>query len=402
MKRRILFFNQSREIGGTDTFLVNLLKYWPERTDELSLWCNRGHKGLGLYRELPADLTAIGFPTFHEFVCAADGTRWPAPARLGYKALAYAAKPLFFAAAVLALWRRLAGRQIDVVFANNGGYPGGELCQALTVAARLAGVRKIYMIVHNDPLPPRFPFRWWDRWVVDRLVAASVTEFVTVSRSCAERIGQRRGFSRIRVIYNGIPPERTDRLSLSDKRARLKLAGSERIVGSLGNYEERKGFASLIRAFRAVKNSVPDAKLYIIGSQDFPYFRTLADLVAELELQADVNLLGYLPEAGELIECFDLLAVPSIAYESFGLTSLEAMRYRKAVVAAATGGIPEVVRDGRDGYLVEPGNSEQLASRIIELLRQPERAAALGASGHERLLQHFTAGRMAAEYCALC
>src|SRR5262249_30278025 len=80
---------------------------------------------------------------------------------------------------------------------------------------------------------------------------------------------------------------------------------------------------------------------------------------------------------------------PSI-YEPMGIVNLEAMACETAVVASRVGGIPEVVADGETGYLVEPANAEELASRINELVDDAELASRFGKAGRARAVEHFS------------
>jgi glycosyltransferase involved in cell wall biosynthesis len=81
--------------------------------------------------------------------------------------------------------------------------------------------------------------------------------------------------------------------------------------------------------------------------------------------------------------------------ELLGLTVLEAMASETPVVASRTGGLPEVVRDGETGFLVEPGNVEELGDRIDRLLRDPALARRMGRTAREVVLDQFTWDRTA-------
>jgi glycosyltransferase involved in cell wall biosynthesis len=80
------------------------------------------------------------------------------------------------------------------------------------------------------------------------------------------------------------------------------------------------------------------------------------------------------------------------------LVNLEAMAARKPVVATCFGGAPEIVVDGEAGYIVDPRDTKVFAAKVVELLQNPAKARQFGEAGHRRLLEHFTAERMAQEY----
>jgi alpha-maltose-1-phosphate synthase len=91
-----------------------------------------------------------------------------------------------------------------------------------------------------------------------------------------------------------------------------------------------------------------------------------------------------------------VFAVPSV-YEPLGIVNLEAMACATAVVASRTGGIPEVVVDGETGLLVPPDEPEPLADALNALLRDPDRAAAMGLAGRKRAIAEFSWETIAAQ-----
>ena len=103
-----------------------------------------------------------------------------------------------------------------------------------------------------------------------------------------------------------------------------------------------------------------------------------------------MRFLGYRPDAATLCAGFDVQAVPSLA-EPFGLVVLEAMVRGVPVVASAAGGIPEIVRHGRDGLLVPAGDAAALAAALEQLLADPERRAQLAAEAGRRVRAEFPA-----------
>jgi glycosyltransferase involved in cell wall biosynthesis len=123
------------------------------------------------------------------------------------------------------------------------------------------------------------------------------------------------------------------------------------------------------------------------------YADRLRRRAAELGLAGTVRFLGYVPEAGRHCGEFDVQVVPSWA-ESFGLVTLEALARGVPVVATTAGGSPEIVRDGREGLLVPPGDPAALADRVDRLLASAELRRALGEAGRERVESRFSLDRM--------
>ena len=85
----------------------------------------------------------------------------------------------------------------------------------------------------------------------------------------------------------------------------------------------------------------------------------------------------------------DVVAVPSVCFDSFGRVNIEAMACKKPVVGTCFGGVPEVVQDGVTGYIVNPFNTELMAEKIIDLLKNQEKSEKFGEAGYERAKKYF-------------
>jgi glycosyltransferase involved in cell wall biosynthesis len=109
------------------------------------------------------------------------------------------------------------------------------------------------------------------------------------------------------------------------------------------------------------------------------------------EVQNRVHLLGFVPDAEkkDLLAAGDVFALPSRT-DSFGIVYLEAWLYNKPVVGAHAGGVPEVIADGRDGFLVKFGDTDALAARIEQLLADRALAESFGRAGHAKVLASLT------------
>ena len=147
-----------------------------------------------------------------------------------------------------------------------------------------------------------------------------------------------------------------------------------------------KGHVVLLRALAEARREVPDVELAIAGRGALePALRALAK---ELELDGAVRFLGHVVPVQRAIEEAAIVVVPSLG-EGFGMVALEAMERARPVIAASIGGLGDIVREGETGLLVPPAEVEPLAHAIVELARDPERAARMGRAGRERALVHF-------------
>jgi glycosyltransferase involved in cell wall biosynthesis len=175
--------------------------------------------------------------------------------------------------------------------------------------------------------------------------------------------------SRVRVIGAGV-----DAVHAPAERKRY----DERTVLFIGIDFERKGGATLLEAMRRVRAGIPDARLLIVG----PNARTD---------EPGISWLGHVSSretVHRLLAEATVLALPALC-EPFGLVVTEAMSHGLPVVASNTDAIPEIVEDGRTGYLVERGDAPALADRLASVLASPEQARAMGQAGLKRVRERF-------------
>jgi glycosyltransferase involved in cell wall biosynthesis len=141
---------------------------------------------------------------------------------------------------------------------------------------------------------------------------------------------------------------------------------------------ERKGGPVLLEAFRLLRRVHPEARLTIVGC---------SPQISE----PGVHIEGRVPlaEVPRYYRSASVFCLPTLN-EPFGLVFLEAASFGLPVVATRIGAIPEIVADGKSGYLVEPQNPAELAARLGDLLRDPRRAEQLGAYGREWVSRRYS------------
>jgi phosphatidylinositol alpha-1,6-mannosyltransferase len=193
---------------------------------------------------------------------------------------------------------------------------------------------------------------------------------------------------RVHLLPNALEWETLD--SDGDSSVAALPAGTRLLTVCRLDYTERyKGVDTVIEALPEVIARIPDAQLLIVGS-GIEAVR-LKKLAQSLGVSNRVHFLGSVSDSAlrAYYQACDVFVMPS-AKEGFGFVFLEAMQYSKPVVAANRGGSPEVVQDGVTGLLVQYGDIPQLARALVDLCRDPERRARLGAAGNCRLHEHFT------------
>ena len=208
---------------------------------------------------------------------------------------------------------------------------------------------------------------------------------------------------RIRVIRNGIDTTEYHPDPATDVLERYGIDLRRPYVIFVGRITRQKGVPVLLRAASGLD---PRAQLVLCAGQaDTPELE--AEVTGLVDgLRASRSGVVWIPEMLPKREVIQLLthamvfAIPSI-YEPLGIVNLEAMACGTAVVGSRTGGIPEVVADGETGLLVPPGEPEPLAEALNALIRDPDRAAAMGQAGRKRAVAEFGWAAIAAQTAAL-
>ena len=144
-----------------------------------------------------------------------------------------------------------------------------------------------------------------------------------------------------------------------------------------------------------VRRAVPAAHFLIIG--DGPERPQLEQLAREIEVADCVHFLGTRNDVPDLLGLLDVLLLTS-HNEANPVSILEGLSCGKPVVATRVGSVPESVLDEQVGYLVEPGSIDAMTRRVVELLRDPDLAQALGAAGRRHVVSHWSLERMVEGY----
>ena len=146
----------------------------------------------------------------------------------------------------------------------------------------------------------------------------------------------------------------------------------------VGRDWKRKGGPELVKAFKAVLKVHPDAQLTIVGCSP------------KLDVP-NCNVVGQIPinQASGYYKNGSIFCMPT-KREPFGIVFIEAMRHKLPIVATNIGAIPDFVKEGDNGYLVKPGNIDQLAKTLIDLLGQPDKCQAFGMKGYQIATEKYT------------
>lgn len=198
------------------------------------------------------------------------------------------------------------------------------------------------------------------------------------------------------VVPNGVDTGRLDRWNGTDLRAfrSTYAAPDQEVVLYVGRVVHEKGAHVLVEAMPAIRARRPQAKFVFVGAGDS---RDALRARAESLVGSNVYFTGFVADdvRDRLLKVANVAVFPSL-YEPFGIVALEAIAAQTPVVAAATGGLREVVRNHETGILVTPGDPGALAWGILHTLEHPEWAAARAANAYRAVRDEFAWSRVAA------
>jgi teichuronic acid biosynthesis glycosyltransferase TuaC len=227
----------------------------------------------------------------------------------------------------------------------------------------------------------------WCRRIAQH-VFRSASRVICVSERVRQQVLEGAGANcRTSVVYNGVDPEMFKPAPSSD-------SSDSRNILSIGNLIPIKGHESLLRALAILTPEFSCVNWEIIG--DGPERGRLQSLASEFKIAERIRFLGRQSrsQVAEALKRCTLFVLPS-RYEGLGCVYLEAMAAGKPAIACRGQGIAEVIRDGWNGVLVDPGNDEGLAEAIADLLHDESRRQQMGEAARSTILQGFTLAQQA-------
>ncbi len=268
------------------------------------------------------------------------------------------------------------------------------------VAALLTGSRRPPIVVHTfhghvlrgyfGPVRSLF-FRLLERWLASRTTALVAVSPQVRDDLVSLGIAPRERFAVIRLgieLDERIAAERNGR---AESRRYLGIPDERFAIGWIGRMTPVKRTDDVLVAFKRLRDGAVDATLCMVG--DGPDRAGLEQRAHELGIVRDTLFLGYQEDVAPFYAAFDALVLPS-SNEGTPVTVIEALGAGRPVVATRVGGVPDIVRDGEDGFLVEPGATDELADRLARLAHDPALRERMGKQGRERVLPRYAVDRL--------
>jgi glycosyltransferase involved in cell wall biosynthesis len=366
---RVLYVNHTARVSGGEQSLLTFLPHLPEGIDA-SVACPAGPlrervEELGLQvHQLPGTDGSLKLHPWHTTRALAELTL-----------------------AALTVRRLAADLGADLVHANS--IRAGI---AASMAARLGGAPAIVHV--RDCLPDTRATA-----AVFSVIRSGASLVLANSRYTADALAERAG-PRVDVLHSPVDADRFDPKHADRDRVRAALGvpSESPLAALVGQITPWKGQDTAIRALAHARRERPDLRLLLVGSTKFTtratrydnqtYLRELHALVAELGLEDHVIFAGETADVAGTLAAADLALVPSTE-EPFGRVVIEALAMGLPVIATSVGGPREIIRDGRDGLLIPPGDAEAWGAAIARLAGDGDLRRRMGESGRERVVGEF-------------
>ena len=273
------------------------------------------------------------------------------------------------------IWRYLVAEKPDIVHTHSSkaGFLG-------RLAAKLTRTR---LVVHT---PHLFAFEMEASDILKAFFfrleqfASRMTDMTICVSPCEKETALRLGLVSPKdcsVVLNGvdIPDASVSERNRAQKRKELGLAEDDIVIGSIGRFTRQKGYDYFLAAAKLLADKLPGARFVLIGNGELrgEIERTIKESgIANrcIAVSAHDDFSQYYP-------IFDIFVLTSL-WEGMPYAMLEAMSIGRAVAAFKTGGIADVITDHKDGLLVSPRNTEELASAISTLATEPQKREDLG------------------------
>ena len=268
------------------------------------------------------------------------------------------------------------------------------------VAAVLAGRRAPPIVVHTfhgHVLRGYFgPFRTWFFRLLERWLATRTTALIAVSPQVRDDLVALGVAPAERFVVIRLGIELDERVAgeqngRAESRRYLGIRPERFAVGWIGRMTAVKRTDDVLVAFKRLRDDGVDAVLCLVG--DGPDRPQLEHRARELGVIRDTLFLGYQEDVAPFYAAFDALVLPS-SNEGTPVSAIEALAAGRPVVATSVGGVPDVVQDGVDGFLVETGATDVLADRLAQLARDEGLRERMGRAGRERVLPRYAVARL--------
>jgi len=361
--RVLIVHHEARYYGGAEVLLGHFLAGLSDTNFEIAVALARESR---MASAVPPGIQAVWLPENEKF------------------------SPMKFAAQLRTLARTFKSREFDMV--HGWAARDWELAAAVGVRTRRPAIGTLHDHPRATYISPK-------RQRLMRLVANRALDRVACTSDAVRAACIHHGYSaaKLTVVHNGIPiPPAAEG---PDPDGPLR-------IGFLGVFSEGKGLGSLFEIVDQLSLQLPDGwELNLAGAaQNAAGEHVIASIRARYSGRSwwpRVGWYGWAEDPMEFLREIDVLVCPYAEFEAFGLVLCEAAAASVPVVATRIGAVPEIVEDGRTGWLFEPGDSREGARILAKLIRHPGERIRAGEKARRRVEQKFTIAEMVSGYMNL-
>ncbi len=379
MKKRIVFIDEGRGIGGAEKNLIALLEHLDKERFKPIVILSCKDKFYTILNNLEIKTAIVKTLPFLSISMEFGGKRVLNPFAVVYDLLLILVKSV-------KLYFYLSDKDVSTIQTNGmlEHIYGG-------IAAKWGGTPCIW---YMQDIPSSTLLFQLKKLILNKLAAVLATKVVVVSRA-VNGVFNKQAKDKTSVIYVGIDlPKYKAKTTeeINQIKSKWNIRNAECVIGMVGRLVRWKGHIDFIKAAKIISAEIPNTKFIIVGGTIFGkemYLKHLENLCQRLGIKDKVIFTGFIDDVIEPLSIIDLFIQCSIHPDPCPLTVLEAGALKKVIVATDIGGIPEIIENGRDGILVEPNNPQALANEIINLIKFPQRQRLLGEMIYKKIIRKF-------------
>lgn len=349
-------------VGGIEWYVYNISRELAKRGHEVHVYATDTYRGKKI---LPADEVVEGIRVH----------RVPLWLNLSHRAKVWRG-----------LYDLLIRGDFDVIHTYDYGQPHSYVAVKAGKAAKKPVVLTVFDVhsMISRPFSKRFLMKLFDKYFARFTLRNATMILARASKLVDPLLTMGTSKEKIGVTPSGISKEALHLADGSEFRKKYGVKGP--LILYLGRLHPTKGLRYLIEAFPMILKDFPEAKIVMVGPDQVGYRNELVRLAENLKVE---NYVLFLPPIYNLNEKMTVYAACNVfvlpsGYEGFGQVLIEAMAQGKPVVATKVGGIPDLVKDGREGFLIRYGAASDIANSVVKLLSDERLAVEMGRRGRKR------------------
>ena len=366
--------------GGVARFAINLINNWPDKDTRFIVFTNKENTIL----EEQINNSTVQYVYFNFKTVNSDMGVKRGLLKKIYRQTIF--KYGFFITCYFTLKKLVEKYNIDSWIISNGGYPGSDLCR---LACLVLKKKNHLFVFHSSVRKPLLAFFLLEVFLDKIIFTKNKGKVVTVSHTNKATISNRPWLNNvdIHVIHNGIVN--------SDKVFNKRHCSAERIVSMASTFPPYKGHEVIIKAASYLKSKGFDLQVRFYGTDFEKLIMNIKNKIKNSKYPDMFLIPGY-EDVEKVMEEADLIVVPSLAYESFGYTTVEAMAYGVPIIVSDVGGLPEVVGDA--GVICKSGDAIAWAKAVREVLTNSDLREKNIEKGLKRVKENFSIKNMTTTY----